>query len=244
MKKIVLLMAGVLAVALAGSAQAATMFAVQDSGANDKMVVDSSGRIGIGSTVPQASIHIDGITNATASDPSSQIRVHSVGLNGALNGGGILGLHNGPAGAYPLNGDRLGYFLFGTQTASGGDLSGAGFGGFAKGNWSDVSQPTALTFETTDVTGGRRTRMVVAPNGNLSIGWGANIANQALEVVGGVKLTSLFVGNPARNPVKPLCNATDGPTSRGTFWFNNNGAAADLLQICIFDGTNYGWKNL
>ena len=47
MKKSVMLMVGIFAVALAGTAQAAppTMFAVQDSGANDKFTVDATGTV-------------------------------------------------------------------------------------------------------------------------------------------------------------------------------------------------------
>jgi len=59
MKKIVLLMAGVLAVALAGSAQAATMFAVQNSSAVDKFVVHDTGLTGVGTATPTGgSLHV------------------------------------------------------------------------------------------------------------------------------------------------------------------------------------------
>ena len=43
MKKSVLLMAGLMALALAGSAQAGPMFAVQDGGGADKFTVDAAG---------------------------------------------------------------------------------------------------------------------------------------------------------------------------------------------------------
>lgn len=60
MKTSVMLMAGILTVALAGSAQAAsTMFAVQDTtGTVDKMVVQDNGYIGIGTPTPSAPIHV------------------------------------------------------------------------------------------------------------------------------------------------------------------------------------------
>lgn len=59
MKKTVLLMAGVLAVALAGSAQAATMFAVQNASAVDKFVVQDDGKVGVGTATPGGgSLHV------------------------------------------------------------------------------------------------------------------------------------------------------------------------------------------
>jgi len=59
MKKSVMLMVGILAIAFAGAAQAATMFAVQDSGANDKMIVTDTGAIGVGTSTPQAPMHVN-----------------------------------------------------------------------------------------------------------------------------------------------------------------------------------------
>ena len=59
MKRSVMLMVGILGVALAGSAQAATMFAVQGgSPAADKMVVQDNGYIGIGISTPIAPFHV------------------------------------------------------------------------------------------------------------------------------------------------------------------------------------------
>jgi hypothetical protein len=31
---------------------------------------------------------------------------------------------------------------------------------------------------------------------------------------------------------------------RGTFWFTNNGALKDSLQVCVFDGSAYVWATL
>jgi len=60
MKKGVMLLAGILAVALAGSAQAGTtMFAVQNSSAVDKFVVQDTGLTGVGTATPTGgSLHV------------------------------------------------------------------------------------------------------------------------------------------------------------------------------------------
>lgn len=60
MKKTVILMAGLLAVALAGSAQAGTtMFAVQNSAGTDQFVVQDTGLTGIGTSTPSGgSLHV------------------------------------------------------------------------------------------------------------------------------------------------------------------------------------------
>jgi len=61
MKKSVMLMVGILAVALAGSAQAATtMFAVQNASAVDQMVVQDNGWIGVGTNAPISPVHVVG----------------------------------------------------------------------------------------------------------------------------------------------------------------------------------------
>ena len=60
MKKTVILMAGLLAVAFAGSAQAGTtMFAVQNSAGTDQFVVQDTGLTGIGTSTPSGgSLHV------------------------------------------------------------------------------------------------------------------------------------------------------------------------------------------
>jgi len=232
-------------------AMAANKLIVKDStpAANDKFVVSETGTVGIGHNNPLSALHVTGTETLNTYDPTSQVRIRGVGAAAAFAGGGILGLHNQPVSGgntsgYPLSGDRLGYFLFGTQNLDGTDLSAAGLSAFASANWSTTgpSSPAYLTFETTGAAVGRKSRMTIAPEGGVSIGMGKNFTAQALEVVGGVKINNLFPGNPLRDPVKPACNATDGQTTRGTLWFTNNGLAADTLEICIYDGANFGWK--
>ena len=49
----------------------------------------------------------------------------------------------------------------------------------------------------------------------------------------GLQLTTTTVG-------QPTCDAT----ARGLFWFQNNGASKDGLQICVYNGTAYAWASL
>jgi hypothetical protein len=232
------------------TALGANKLIVKDSGGQvDKFVVTDTGTVGVGTNAPVSAVHVIGSETLNAYDPTSQVRIHGVGTGAAFAGGGILGLHNQPVSGgnpsgYPLAGDRLGYFLFGTQNLNGTDLSSVGITAFASDNWSTTGPyaPSYLGFETTGATPGRKTRLNIGPEGGVAINMGKTFTSQALEVVGGVKINNLFPGNPSRNPVKPACNATDGPTTRGTLWFTNNGASADTLEICIYDGAAYGWK--
>jgi hypothetical protein len=77
MKKSVMLMVGILAVALAGSAQAATMFAVQDSLANDKMTISDAGDINTVGRIAAGLQNIPGSVPLTAGDGA--LRIGTVG---------------------------------------------------------------------------------------------------------------------------------------------------------------------
>ena len=84
MKKSVILMAGLMAMALTGSAQAATMFAVQNSGSVDQATISDTGVfntnghittnnpsatggwIGIGTVAPAAPFHVQAAGTTTA----------------------------------------------------------------------------------------------------------------------------------------------------------------------------------
>jgi hypothetical protein len=247
------------------NALAANKFIVKDSsGATDQFVVTDAGSAGIGlgtGNSPATAVHVKGTSvSGDNNPPSSQIRLHDVGNAGITGGSGFMGLHSQPGGAMPLASDRLGYFLFGTvSNFDQKPIGGAGLASRALvGNWRDkndplgLSVPAGISFETADVAGGRTPRIVVAPNGNVAIGGGYAslttldwyLAKQKLEVIGGVKINNLSPDANQPNPVKPACNSTDGPTTRGTFWFTNGGASADKIEICVFDGANYLWKTV
>jgi len=56
----------------------------------------------------------------------------------------------------------------------------------------------------------------------------------ALNAFGnGVQLTTTRIGQPA-------CASS----TRGLFWFQNNGASKDSVQICVYSGTGFGWTSL
>lgn len=183
MKKSVLLMAGLLAMALAGSAQAATMFAVQDAGANDKMVVTDGGFIGVGNAVPTKNIQVTGATAA-----QTQLLLNVLGTT-TTGGGGILLYHNNAANALPNANDRLGYFLFGGFDGTTG-RNGAGIAAKAEETWAAGGagvgrNGTYFAFETTPngTSGSRVERMRIAADGNVGIGT-TGTPTSKLQVVG------------------------------------------------------------
>jgi len=53
-----------------------------------------------------------------------------------------------------------------------------------------------------------------------------------VEVDGGVRLNTGIS--------KPVCSAS----LRGTMWFTNNGAAADDIEVCLWNGAAYAWVSL
>jgi hypothetical protein len=251
-------------VPMSAMAAAGKLIIADPTGSTSQHVVTDGGWAGIGlggaaatPVLPASAVHIIGTSVSGDNNPvSSQIRLNDIGNAGVTGGSGFLGLHNQPGNALPLSGDRLGYFLFGTMSNTlGRPIGGAGLASRAIGTWSDspaVAVPAAISFETADVSGGRTPRIVIAPNGNVAIGGGYSsltslawyLAQQKLEVIGGVKLNNLNPDATQSNPVKPACNGTDGPTTRGTFWFTNGGASADKMEVCVFDGTNYSWKTI
>jgi hypothetical protein len=233
------------------TALAANKLIVNDAGGTvNKFVVTDTGAIGAGTNNPQTAIHVEGAATAGVNDPTSQVRIHSTGSAGATSGGGIVGLHNEPVSGtntlgYPINGDRLGYMLFGTQRANGTNFNGAGLAAFAAADWTSTLTPSFLTFETADIAAaGRKTRANIGPNGNIAINMEKNFATQQLEVVGGIKINNQFPGDPAKNPTKPACSTADGATTRGPLWYTNNGSAADTLEICMYNGSVYSWVTI
>lgn len=222
---------------------AAVSLNIQDSNNTDKFVVTDSGYVGIGTSAPTRAIQITGtIAN------SAQILSQTV-MESATGGGGFIGYHNrGTVGsiALPSAGDRLGYYLFGSFDPfhPGRAINSAGITSRAESAWTsdggnNISVPAAILFETTDVpiapaVSARTEKMRITASGKVGIGTAT--PTQALEVSGGIR------SNPGATTVKPACNNSDGPTTRGTFWFTNGGASADTIEICIFNGTTYGWK--
>jgi hypothetical protein len=157
MKKSVLLMAGLMAVALAGSAQAATtMFAVQDAAATDKMVVTDTGWIGIGTAVPTAPFHVMTAGNAT----TNAAFLYQFTNNGTLsavkapnfyfsrnNDPAATGTKNPNDATLPRADDNLGILQFGTVVGTGRNTM-ASITTKAEGDPTTIVQPGYMIFST------------------------------------------------------------------------------------------------
>ncbi|MBK5276447.1 MAG: hypothetical protein JJE30_15560 [Desulfuromonadales bacterium] len=242
MKKNLLVVAGMLTMVLAGSAQAATMFAVQDSAipANDKMVVTDQGFIGIGVPTPLAALNAVGNSSV-----ATQFINQFVGTN-ASGGGGFIGYHNNliasptgnPATDYvlPNANDRLGYMLFGGFDYSTGARvvrNVAGLTAKAAATWTQTSAPSFFTFESTPVGAVARVeRIRIDSTGNIGIGnfsaSGTGALNTPpatkLDVNGAIRLNSTGGANPT----------TCAAATRGMMWITQGGAGvADTLSVCI-----------
>lgn len=77
--------------------------------------------------------------------------------------------------------------------------------------------------------------------------------NGSLDIVTSVvpRLTAAntFIGLNAFSNGLQLTTTTSGqPTcaasTRGLFWYQNNGSSKDSLQLCVFNGTSFGWTAL
>lgn len=157
MKKGVMLMVGILAVALAGSAQAAnTMFSVQDASAVDKMVVQDNGYIGIGISAPLAPFHVVVSGNTPASASFNYSFTNTGTLSGYKAPNITLYRNNDPAAAGTLNpndgtlpraDDTLGALQFGSIVSGGGRVL-ASIAAKAEVTPTLTVQPTYIAFTT------------------------------------------------------------------------------------------------
>jgi hypothetical protein len=201
-------------------------FNVKDTTGADKFAVTDSGRVLIGGASTSAAINIKG-----GGPASAQIMSRYVATN-ASGGGGVVVFHNNDNGAFPVTGNRLGYYLFGSYNEStSAGMNTAGMIAYAENSWS-VSPtyylPTYLTFATTE-TDTRLERVRITAAGKVGIGTTA--PTQQLEVNGGVRLNTAST--------KPTCDAN----SAGTLWYEN-GAADDNLWVCAKKSGIYAWKQL
>jgi hypothetical protein len=230
------------------TALGANKLIVKDSGGQvDQFVVTDTGAIGSGTNLPATAIHTYGNTVL-----STQIRSQSVHATASTpgtpvtnEGGGFVGYFNYPSNGMPINGDRLGYFLFGANDSTGAAKNQAGFSVYAAGDWSLTSAPTEFVFLTTPVgstgSAGRAERLRISSNGNIVIGYPQTTPAtldfttfQKLEVNGGVRLNT--------STAQPSCdNAHD---IRGTFWFVKGSGGADTLQVCASNGSTVAWRTI
>lgn len=227
MKKRISIMAGLLAMALVGSAQAATMFAVQDSGANDKMVVTDGGFIGVGTNTPTSGVMIVG-----APGNAAQLQNRTVGVDSANGGGGFMSYHNNATvnGGLPAAGDRLGYFLFGGYDGATA-RNGAGIVARTEEAWVSGGagvgkQGSYFSFETTAIgTSGRAERLRISSVGNVGIGTSAiGTPVSKLQVVG---LPGPYADNTAAR------TALGGANAVGAFYLCPGVTSPAAQTLCV-----------
>jgi hypothetical protein len=189
MKKSVMLMVGILAVALAGSAQATgtPMFAVQDNGGNDQMVVDQTGWIGIGTNAPVTPFHVkvSGETLLSAGFTFEYTNPRISPAPQAFTAPNFTFTRNNDASinsGLPRDADTLGVLNFGTVVGT-TRVNSAVITAKADGAHSPTAQPSTLIFMTQPpATGILTEKMRVTATGNVGIG--TSTPTSVLQVVG------------------------------------------------------------
>lgn len=155
---------------------------VQKSGA-DKMVVTDTGRIGVGTTLPDAAIHVKAV--GTVAYPDNSIKVEGNATSGS---GGFIGYLT-KSGGLPTIGERIGFVYFGsydsiTNPAIPAPLHATGLKAAAEKSWTTSSTPSFFAFETTpELSKTRVERMRISANGNVGIGT-TGTPTSKLQVVG------------------------------------------------------------
>ena len=125
-----------------------------------RIYIAPNGNVGIGTTTPASLFNVQGPTLLSIFTSTDAL--------GPTSGSGIIGYTKFmPTAA----GQRLGYFLTGSQNNGVDPGNGTGMVGYSDGAWSSNSHPTSLAFET--AKSGSRTRseaMRITSNGYVGIG--------------------------------------------------------------------------
>ena len=129
------------ALALPMVAGAANKLVVQDGSSVDKMVVTDTGFVGVGTSAPDASLHI----KATGLFPANAIKIEGNEVN---KGAGVVAYSNRSDAQLSRSEDRLGFIFFGSNTG-GTARHPAGFSASAEADWTANSWPTYFAFQTT-----------------------------------------------------------------------------------------------
>lgn len=229
-------------------------------GTTDKFVVQSItdnnpgpnfglqyGFVGIGNNNPISALHAYGTTTQSTQFTSQYISSsdpvvpHVTPVNG---GGGFIAMFNypnigtAPNYNHPLNGDRLGYFLFGAQMQDGALRNGAGISALAEGDWTNSSVPASFAFQTAPAGSVSRVeRFRITSTGN--IGANTSAPQATLDVNGSFRI------NPGNTGAVVVSKPTCSDSIRGTFWFTQGaGQAKDSLQMCASNGTTTDWVTI
>lgn len=204
----------------------AVKFSINDKNAVQKLVIDSTGHIGIGVDAPKAIQHI-------YADYSSDFFYGEMPYNDGWPTYKLLRArtNNGSKSAV-VDGDFLGRFVMWGHDGTNYNRSGS-FEVAADGTPTTGSTPGRMTFSTVPANSGTlMERMRITSAGNIGIG--STAPTQKLEVGGGVRINT--------SSAQPTCN----DTTRGTFWFFQGGTGVkDTAQVCAKDAFNaYAWRTL
>lgn len=157
-----------------------------------RVFIASSGRIGIGTTSPLYPLHVEGPTLLSV--------FVSTDVLGAQSGSGVIGYTKfQPTAA----GQRLGYFLTGSQGGGSNAGNGTGMVGYSDGAWSTSSHPSALAFETaSDGEIVRSERMRITSLGYVGIG--NSSPQHRLDVADGNSFATAIYGDGGYNGISAV----------------------------------------
>jgi hypothetical protein len=134
----------------------------------------ATGNVGIGTTSPNAPLHVQGSGNNVVARFYTSLRGNT--------GGGQLILGNYVNGTSTVNGDRLGGLNFSGTTSNQLMTSSASVSAFAEGNFSTSSLPASIRFYTINTgTITLAERMRITPAGNVGIGTSVPAAKLHVE---------------------------------------------------------------
>jgi hypothetical protein len=147
--------------------QAANGYLLFNTNETNRMIIDSSGNVGIGTNAPDSLLHLK-----NASDYAPELKIEHTGGH---NNGGLLMRSTGTA----ANGDRLGHIQFDGLNSASENIRYAEIGGFID-DVADSSEDGKITFSTY-VAGTHAERMTIK-GGNVGIG--DTTPSYKLEVAG------------------------------------------------------------
>ena len=142
-----------------------------------RIYVAPDGKVGIGTTTPTSLFNVEGQTLLSIFTSTDALSTTS--------GSGMVGYTKfQPTAA----GQRLGYFLTGSQGGGSNPGNGTGMAGYSDGAWSNSSHPAYLTFETTKTGSTARSEaMRIGSKGYVGIGtaapgWRLHVVDSSLAV--------------------------------------------------------------